>query len=145
MTEVIDITAEAVIPVRELRFRASRSSGPGGQGVNTTDARVELWFDVAGSGSLSPAQRERLLRVLRGRLDQQGRLRIVAGRSRSQLQNRREAVARLQALLADALRARPDRRPTRPGAAARRRRLDAKRKQAARKRARRNPRAGHDD
>jgi ribosome-associated protein len=109
--------------------------------VNTTDSRVELWFDVAGSPSLSPDQRERLLSALAGRLDGQGRLRIVAQRSRSQLANRREAVARLQALLAGALRPRAHRRPTRPGTAARQRRLDAKRRQAARKRARRPPTA----
>jgi ribosome-associated protein len=113
--------------------------------VNTTDARVELWFDVAGSAAFSPAQRERLLAALRGRLDQQGRLRVVAQRSRSQLLNRREATARLQAILAEALRTpRPRRRATRPTAAARQRRLEAKRRRAAHKRTRRPPAADDD-
>jgi ribosome-associated protein len=145
MHEPIPVTANIVIPLDELEFRASRASGPGGQGVNTTDSRVELRFDVAHSPSLRPVERARLLAALGGRLDAGGRLRIVAQTHRSQLLNRRLAIERLRTLLADALRPRTERRPTRPSAAARERRLATKRRQAARKRDRRAPRANPED
>src|ERR687889_770676 len=72
MSEPIRITPEVAVPVAELEFRASRASGPGGQGVNTTDSRVELRFDVAGSPSLPPEVRERALRRLGSRVDPSG-------------------------------------------------------------------------
>ena len=144
MQERLAITANIAIPLDELEFRTSRSSGPGGQGVNTTDSRVELRFDVANSPSLGPAERARVLAAAGGRIDAGGRLRIVAQDHRSQLLNRRLAVARFQALLAEALRPRGPRRPTRPSAAARERRLAAKRRQASRKRDRRAPGQGED-
>jgi ribosome-associated protein len=145
MPDAIRITADLAIPVEELDFTASRASGPGGQGVNTTDSRVELRFDVAGSPSLSDQQRERLLAALGGRLDRQGRLRVVAQTHRSQLLNRRAAVERLQGLLAEALHPSAERRPTRPGRAARQARLAAKQRRAAVKRTRRPPTASDDD
>ncbi len=83
----------------ELEFRASRASGPGGQGVNTTDSRVELRFDLAGSPSLTEEAKERALRRLGPRLDSGGVLRVVAQAQRSQLANRRAAIERFAELL----------------------------------------------
>ena len=117
-----------VIPDTELIERFSRAGGPGGQGVNTTDSRVELRWDVAGSAALSEAQRERLLARLGARLSG-GELVIVASEHRAQLQNRSAARARLAQLLTDALAPPPPaRRPTRPSRAAQQRRLDEKRR-----------------
>ncbi|MDQ2669985.1 MAG: aminoacyl-tRNA hydrolase, partial [Gemmatimonadota bacterium] len=108
------VTAGLTIPESELSWRFSRSSGPGGQGVNTADSRVELVWDAAGSAALSPAQRERLLERLRGRLVG-GVLTIAASEHRAQLRNRDAARARLAAVVADALRPpAPLRRPTMP-------------------------------
>lgn len=128
-----------VVPSAELVERFSRSSGPGGQGVNTTDSRVELRWDIGASAALSAQQRERLLTALGPRLTD-GVLAIVASEHRSQLQNRQAARARLTMLVADALRPpAPDRRPTRPSRAARQRRLDAKRLRGQTKANRRRP------
>ena len=123
-----------VVPARELRWRFSRSSGPGGQGVNTTDSRVELSFDVANSPSLPDDVRERALGNLR-LVD--GVITIVAGDSRSQLRNRDAARERLAQALREATKAPPPtRRPTKPTKGAQRRRLDAKSRRAAVKRLR---------
>jgi ribosome-associated protein len=142
MGEVVRVTPEVAIPVEELEFRVSRSRGPGGQGVNTTDSRVELRFDLAGSPSLSDAQKQRALRRLGRRVDAGGTVRVVAQTQRSQLANRRAAVERFAALLAEALAPPRPRRPTRPGAAARARRLEAKRQRAGVKQLRRRPPPG---
>jgi ribosome-associated protein len=116
------------IPSAELEERFSRSSGPGGQGVNTTDSRVELRWDVAESAALSEAQRARVLERLSGRLAD-GVLSVVASEHRSQLQNRNAARARLTMLLTDALAPPPPaRRATRPSRAATQRRIDDKRR-----------------
>src|SRR5215510_8361271 len=139
MAEVVRITPEVAIPVEELEFRASRSSGPGGQGVNTADSRVELRFDLSGSPSIPPEAKERALRRLASRLDSGGRLRLVAQSQRSQLANRRDATERLAAMLASALAVPRTRRPTRPGAAAAARRMEAKRRRATTKRLRQRP------
>ena len=139
MSEVIRITPAIAVPVAELEFRASRSSGPGGQGVNTTDSRVELRFDVAGSPSLPPEARERALRRLGPRLDTNGVLRVVAQNQRSQLANRRAATERFAELLSAALATPPPRRPTRPTAASAARRVEAKRRRSATKRLRGRP------
>src|SRR5690348_12827332 len=117
-----------VIPAAELVERFSRSSGPGGQSVNTTDSRVELRWDVAQSAALTDTQRRRLQERLRGRLTD-GVLSIAASEHRSQLLNRNAARARLATLLTDALAPPPPpRRPTRPSKAATQRRLDSKRR-----------------
>jgi ribosome-associated protein len=127
------------IPERELRWRFSRSSGPGGQGVNTADSRVELSFDVGRSAVLDEDQRSRALRRLGGRLVD-GVLTIVASEHRSQLQNRRAARTRLEELLDDALAPDPPpRRPTRPSAGARRRRVQDKQHRSVTKRLRGRP------
>jgi ribosome-associated protein len=139
VAEVIWITPELAIPVEELEYRASRSSGPGGQGVNTTDSRVELRFDLAGSPSVPPEAKQRALRRLASRLDSAGRLRLVAQNQRSQLANRRDATERFAAMLAAAVAAPRTRRPPRPGPAATARRIEAKQRRAATKRLRRRP------
>ncbi|MGX7678108.1 alternative ribosome rescue aminoacyl-tRNA hydrolase ArfB [Jatrophihabitans sp. DSM 45814] len=119
-----------VIPAAELVERFSRSSGPGGQSVNTTDSRVELRFDVAGSAAFSDLQRARALHGLSERLTD-GVLNIFASEQRSQLQNRLAARARLINYLRDALAPPPPtRRPTRPSRGARQRRLDGKKRRA---------------
>src|SRR4051812_13552708 len=108
----LDVSPVLRIPRGELTFRATRSGGPGGQHVNTSSTRVELWWDVAGSPTLDDATRARLLSRLGTRLDAAGQLRIVASESRSQLRNREAALERLQALLVDALKQRKPRRKT---------------------------------
>jgi ribosome-associated protein len=121
------------IPLSEVRVRATRSSGPGGQHANVTASRVEATFDVETSASLDERDRRRLL-------ERHGpRVTAVAQDHRSQARNRALALERLRSRLAATL-ARPrERRPTAPSAAARRRRLEAKRRQAERKRGRRPP------
>ena len=129
-----------VIPDAELLERFSRSSGPGGQSVNTTDSRVELRWDVAASGALSDTQRTRLMERLGSRLVD-GALTIAASEHRSQLQNRTAARARLAMLLTDALAPPPPaRRATRPSRAAKQRRVDAKRRRGELKANRSRPR-----
>lgn len=119
-----------VIPAAELVERFSRSSGPGGQGVNTTDSRVELVFDPVASAAFTPAQRERVLRALRGRLVG-GQLRVVGSEHRSQRRNREAVRGRLAALLRDALTPTSRRRATRPTRGSQTRRLQAKRHRSA--------------
>lgn len=131
------VTPELTIAGPEITFRFSRSGGPGGQHVNTTETRVELLWDVAGSPSLNEDQRARLLEALAGRLDGAGLLRIVAGETRSQTENRARALRRLVLLVAAALQPRKTRRPTRPSAAAKSERLARKRQRAETKRRRR--------
>jgi len=145
MSEVIRITPEVAIPVAELEFRASRASGPGGQGVNTTDSRVELRFDISGSPSLSDEVKELALRRLGPRVDSGGVLRVVAQAQRSQLANRRAAMERFAELLAAALATPRARRPTRPTRASTARRVESKRRRSATKRLRDRPRRPDDD
>ncbi|WP_281893376.1 alternative ribosome rescue aminoacyl-tRNA hydrolase ArfB [Phytohabitans aurantiacus] len=125
------------IPEAELSWRFSRSSGPGGQGVNTTDSRVELSYDLATSDALPEPLRDRALARLAGRLVD-GVLTIAASEHRSQLRNREAAQARLAALLREAIAPPPPpRRPTKPSRAAKQRRLDEKRRRSQIKRNRR--------
>jgi ribosome-associated protein len=138
----LEVTPSLVIPAAELRERFSRSSGPGGQGVNTADSRVELSFDVAGSAVLSDAQRARITERLAHRLTD-GVLTVAASEHRNQLANRRAARLRLAALLRSALRPpAPARRPTRPSRGSVERRLAAKRRRSETKR---NRRTGRDE
>jgi ribosome-associated protein len=139
----LDVTATLRIPTAELEYRASRSGGPGGQHVNTSSTRIEVWWDVAGSPSLSAEQRAQLLERLASRLDSTGRLRLVTGESRSQLRNRENVTARLRTVVADALKVRKKRKPTRPTKAAKAARLEAKRRRSSIKRERRRP--DHDE
>ncbi|MGI8948721.1 MAG: alternative ribosome rescue aminoacyl-tRNA hydrolase ArfB [Ornithinimicrobium sp.] len=119
-----------VVPAAELRERFTRASGPGGQGVNTTDSRVQLDFDPATSEALTPEQRDRLLAAFEPRLVD-GRLSIAAAEFRSQRRNRVAARLRLVRMLADALAPpAPRRRPSRPTRGSQHRRLDAKRRRS---------------
>ena len=126
-----------VIPAGELHERFSRSSGPGGQSVNTTDSRVELSFDVLRSPTLPERERSRALERLASRLTD-GVVTVAAENERSQLMNREAARARLASLLREAIAPPPPPRvATRPTRGARERRLDAKRRRAQVKRTRR--------
>jgi len=137
MAGPLRVTRSVVIPERELRWRFSRSSGPGGQSVNTADSRVELSLDVAITTALGPVQRARALERLAGRLVD-GVLTITASEQRSQLQNREAARERLAAVLATAIAPPPPKRkPTKPSRAAVQRRLADKRRRARTKRLRR--------
>jgi ribosome-associated protein len=127
-----------VIPETELSWRFSRSSGPGGQSVNTSDSRVELLFDVAGSQALGPLFRQRALDRLAGRLSD-GVLSVTASEHRSQLRNREAAEARLVDILTEATApAAPPRRPTRPSRGSVERRLSTKQRRSNIKRLRRS-------
>ena len=131
------IRGSVVIPESELAWRFSRSSGPGGQGVNTTDSRVELLFDVAASPSLGSALRARALTRLAGRLSG-GVLSVTASEHRSQLRNREEAERRLAAILSEAIAAPPrQRRPTKPTRGSVNRRIEVKKRRSEVKRLRR--------
>ena len=133
------VNRRVTIPAVQLHERFSRSSGPGGQGVNTTDSRVELSFDLARSPSVPEPLRDRALRRLATRLVD-GVLTMVASEQRSQLRNRETARERLAEILRAATAAEPpSRRPTRPSAGAKRRRLDAKTRRGAIKRLRGRP------
>lgn len=133
------MTAAVVIPAHELTWRFSRSSGPGGQGVNTTDSRVELVFDLAATEALAPQLKDRALARLAGRLAE-GRITVAASEFRSQLRNRNAARDRLAALLAEAIAPPPRaRRATKPSKASVARRLDEKSRRSQIKRLRRMP------
>lgn len=137
MTDGVRVTRSVVIPESDLRWRFSRSSGPGGQSVNTADSRVQLSVDVASTGALGPVQRARALERLAGRLVD-GVLTISASEERSQLRNREAARERLAAILADAIAPPPRaRRPTKPSRSAVERRLTAKKRRSRQKRLRR--------
>ena len=133
MPSDIVVSSSLVIPRSEVRVRFSRSSGPGGQGVNTTDSRVELVWDVAASAVLSDVQRERLLHRLASRLVA-GTLTVTASENRAQLRNRATAERRLAALVAAAISPPAGlRRATRPTRGSTERRLAAKKQRSATK------------
>jgi ribosome-associated protein len=135
--EPLRVSRSIVVPERELRWRFSHSSGPGGQGVNTADSRVELSFDVANSTALGPIQRKRALEGLSRRLVD-GVLTVTASEHRSQYRNREAARERLARILAGAVAPPPrQRKPTKPSRAAVERRLTDKRRRARTKRLRR--------
>ena len=138
MVQDLVVNKRLVIPARELQWRFSRASGPGGQGVNTTDSRVELLLDLEACSVLGPVRRARLLERLGSRLSD-GCLRVVAAEERSQWQNRQAAMDRLSDLLREGLKPPPpSRKATRPGRGAVKRRLEAKKKRSDLKRQRRN-------
>ena len=126
-----------VIPPEDLSWRFSRSPGPGGQSVNTTESRVELSFDLAGTDALPPELKERAMRALAGRLSG-GVITVTASEHRSQLRNREAAAERMSALLTEATAPPPPpRRPTKPSRGARERRLADKQRRSEVKRLRR--------
>src|SRR4051795_1452780 len=126
-------TRSVRIPLDEVVVRASRSSGPGGQHANVTASRIEASFDVAASRALSDEQRARLMARCGPRVS------AVAQEARSQARNRELALERLRARIARGLHVRRARKPTKPGRAARERRLHQKRRRSDVKRARRRP------
>jgi ribosome-associated protein len=134
---VLRVTPTCVVPLEELEWRFSASGGPGGQHVNTSNTRAEVRFDVAGSPSLGPRQRARLLERLGPEV------RVVASDERSQLRNRELALERLRSRLAEALHVERPRRATKPTKAAKERRLEAKRQRSQTKRRRQG--GGRDD
>ena len=127
------VSSEVAIPLAEIEVRASRSSGPGGQHANVTASRVEAVFDVTASTALSDRQRRRL-QARHG-----DRVTAVAQDARGQARNRELALERLRDKLAAGLVVPKRRRPTKPGKAAREKRLESKRRRSERKRARRPP------
>jgi ribosome-associated protein len=131
--ESIQVTSRLAIPLEEVELRYSRSSGPGGQHAQKTETRVEAVFDVESSQSLSNTQRERLLSRL-GPV-----VRAVAQDERSQSRNRELALERLAQMIGAGLRVPRKRRPTKPTAAARERRLESKKRRGATKKLRRPP------
>jgi ribosome-associated protein len=133
MAAPIEIAPGVSIEASEIELRASRSSGPGGQHANVTASRVEAVFVIADSASLTDEQKRRLSARLGPVVT------AVAQDTRSQFRNRQLATERLTARLAAALKPRRQRRPTRPSRAAKRERLDSKRRQSERKQARRKP------
>jgi ribosome-associated protein len=134
----VRVNDRLVIPAAELGWRFSRSSGPGGQGVNTTDSRVELTWDLVSSSALSRTLKERATHRLAGRLVD-GTITVTASEFRSQLRNRDAAAARLAALIARAIAAPPQsRRPTRPSRGSVERRLASKKRRSQIKRDRRS-------
>ena len=136
MPGAVLVTTSWSVPEAELSWRFSRSSGPGGQGVNTTDSRAELSFHLAGAGSVPEHLRERAVARLGGRLVA-GVLTVAASEHRSQLKNREAAVHRLVAVLREAVAPPPRaRRPTRPSRGAKERRLSGKRQRSEIKRGR---------
>ena len=137
MTGALQVSASVAIPRAELSWRFSRSSGPGGQGVNTTDSRVELSWDLLGSPILPTALKERAAERLGHRLVR-GVLTVVASEHRSQLRNREAAAARLGGLVASAIAPPPRvRRATRPSRGSVERRIADKKRRGEVKRGRR--------
>ncbi|MBM9508547.1 alternative ribosome rescue aminoacyl-tRNA hydrolase ArfB [Actinacidiphila acididurans] len=136
MSGPLFIRGSVSVPEAELMWRFSRSSGPGGQHVNTSDSRVELRFDLAGTDALPPVWKERALERLAGRLTG-GALTVTASEHRSQWRNRETAAARMAALLAQATAPPPQpRRPTRIPRSVNEHRLRQKRQRSDTKRSR---------
>ena len=135
----IVINSHLIISSSEIAYRTTRSSGPGGQHVNKAETQVELLFDVTHSPSLTEAQRRRILSQLKNLLDQDGVLHLTAQSERSQLRNREIVTARFQAVLAAALRVHKKRRPTKPTAASKTKRIESKKRRGQIKQLRRSP------
>ncbi|MHA3722723.1 alternative ribosome rescue aminoacyl-tRNA hydrolase ArfB [Leucobacter sp. HY1910] len=136
----LTVSRALTIPAGELGWRFSRSSGPGGQHVNTSDSRVELTWSVAGSAVLTGGQRQRLLEKLAPRLVA-GAITVAASAERSQLRNREIALEKLAALVREALAPdAPTRRATKPTRGSKRRHLAAKTRRSETKKLRQRPR-----
>ena len=136
----MEIRNDIMIPENELVFKFSKSSGPGGQNVNKVNTRVTLFFDLANSTILSDVQKKRILKKLAGRTSKEGIIRVVSQRHRTQKANRTAAVERLNGLLASAMETKPIRKKTKVPTAAKRRRLEEKKRRGILK----QQRSGHD-
>lgn len=130
------VTATVELPAAELRFRTSRSSGPGGQNVNKLETRVELLFDVAHSPSFNDEQRERILLSLASRIDGEGVLHISSQKSRSQWENKQGTIEKLVGLLREALKVRKKRIKTAPTRSSNETRVQRKKKHSQKKKLR---------
>lgn len=135
----IEISAGVLVPHEELILRASRSSGPGGQHVNTSSTRIELVWDIASSPSIDDDMRARLMQRLSNRVDSSGKIRLVAQSERSQLRNRDAVIERFGKMIRGALVEQKQRKATRPTKASKRKRIEAKKHRAAVKQQRREP------
>jgi ribosome-associated protein len=131
---MIEIADNTFVSEDELKFTTSRSGGPGGQNVNKLNTRVTVLFDMAGSPSLSDAQKQQIRRALPNRIDKQGVLRVVSQKYRSQEANRQAALERLRQLLREALTPKTVRKKTKLPHAAKERRLRKKKQRSALKR-----------
>ncbi len=136
---MIRIDDRLAIDDDELQFHATTAQGPGGQHVNRSNTRVVVLWNVKTSPSLDDAQRERVLERLSNRISREGWLRVASQKHRSQGRNRDTALQRLAELVAGALRTDPPRKATRPSRAAKRRRVDEKKRRGEIKRTRRRP------
>lgn len=139
MTPPAPASSEIVLPPAAVRFRTSRSSGPGGQNVNKLDTRVEVIVDLDAMPALTESERGVIRQRLRSRLDRDGHLCVVSQRSRSQWQNRQTALERAAELIHDALTPRTPRVPTRPTSTSRHKRVESKRRRSGIKSNRRRP------
>jgi ribosome-associated protein len=136
---LLRVNEQLAIPLAELRYRATRSGGPGGQHVNTSSTKVELEFDVAQSPSLTDAQRSRIQERLANRIDGDGVMRLSSSESRSQHQNREDVTERLARLIEDALKERKRRRKTKVPRRAKEARLKQKKQRSETKKGRSRP------
>lgn len=136
---MIRITEKIVIPYEEIRFITSRSSGPGGQHVNTADTRVTLLFNVEKSPSLSEFQKVAVKGKLKRRIDKRGILRVTSQKFRSQKSNKDSAIERFVELMRWAVKPAIPRKATKVPKSAKRKRLDRKRRTADRKKLRKTP------
>jgi len=136
---ILQINHDTFIPLDELNFQASRSSGPGGQHANKTETQVELRFSIHDSHLLSEEEKERLMKKLSNRITKEGELILTVESSRSQVRNREEATEKFYALLEQALKKPKKRKPTKPPKAAKRKRLEEKKKHSEKKDKRKPP------
>ena len=144
MPDPIQVSDEVVVPAAALTFRATRSTGPGGQNVNKVASKVELRVDLDRIDGLTPEAWTRLLALCAGRRDREGRLVVTSQRTRDQRRNLEDARAKVKEVVARALVAPRERRPTRVSAKAREERLSRKRRDASLKRGRAAVRADED-
>lgn len=136
MTRAIVVSSAVRVPERAMQVRAVRASGPGGQNVNKVATKVDVRVDLDAIEGLSPAARARLAMLCRHRLDADGRLMISSQAERNQARNLEDALDRVRALVAAALREPRSRKASRPTAGARERRIESKKRRGALKRER---------
>ena len=135
----LKIRPDLVVPAAELEFHFSRSSGPGGQHVNTTSSKATLVWPVMHSNILSDAQKQRLAGRLHNRINQEGELQVHSEQHRSQHRNRQACRELMAGLVRDALHVPKKRKPTKPSRAARQKRVDEKKQRGKIKEMRKKP------